>query len=316
MNKQLFRKSSLDQLQSPDQLDRMLTVTSLRGWVALIGIVTLIIAITIWGFIGSLPVNIYGQGILISSGGIQNINSNETGQITDIRVEPGDEVEKGEVVARLQQPELLAEIRTIEMQLEQLLSGENDENKEQIEELNEQLQLLRDQLYLTTRVVSPFSGKVIETKAKQGEFIDRGTPIISIERTGEEIRDLQAILYVSPDEGKKIHTGMDVKIEPSSILKENYGYLQGRVIDVSDFPSTIQGMMDTIGNEDLVRTLAGTGAPIQVTISLIPDQNTVSGYKWTSSEGPPISIQSGTLSNGMITIEDSPPIAKLFPQFK
>lgn len=316
MNKQLFRKTSLDQLQSPEQLDRLLTVTSLKGWIALVGTAVLITAIIIWSFIGSLSVNVYGQGILISSGGIQNIVSNENGQITDIRVEAGDEIEKGEAIARLKQPELLNEIRSVELQLDNLTATEKTQNQVQLEDLNERLENLRNQLNIATRVVSPFSGNVVEVKTKRGEFINRGMSVISMERTEGQLNALEAVFYVSLNDGKKIQPGMEVKIEPTSILKENYGYLLGRVTSVADFPSTFQGMMDMIGNEELVKTLSGSGAPVQVTVSLIPDQNTVSGYKWTSSDGPPVSVQSGTLSNGMITVEDAPPIAKIFPQFK
>lgn len=316
MNTKLFREKSLEQLQSPEQLDSLLTVTSLRGWVALVGTVVLLIAIIIWSFVGRLPVNVFGEGILISSGGIQNIITNENGQISDIKVEPGDVVEKGEIVARLEQPELLSKIRTVEIKLDQLKSGEKGQNQAQIKDLNEELKTLQNELTIATRVVSPFSGKVIEVKANRGQFIDKGTSIVSMERVGGELKDLQVLLYVSPEDGKKIQSGMEVKIVPSTVLKENYGYVLGKVNTVNEFSSTSQGMMDTIGNEELVKTLSGSGAPIQVTVSLVPDKNTVSGYKWTSTDGPPVSIQSGTLANGMITIEDSPPIAKIFPQFK
>lgn len=316
MNTQLFRKKSLEQLQSPDQLDSLLTVTSLRGWIALTGTVVLLIVILVWGFFGNLPVNVNGQGIFLSSGGIQNVISNENGQISDISVEPGDMVEKGQVVARLAQPEILDKIHSVEAQLDQLDSKGQGQNQAKWKDLKKELKSLQNELNMATRVISSFSGKVIEVKAKRGQFINKGTTIISIERVSGELNELQVLLYVSPEDGKKVHSGMEVKIEPSTILKENYGYLQGKVNTVNDFPSTAQGMLETIGNEELVKTLSGSGAPIQVTISLIPDKNTVSGYKWTSTDGPPVDIQSGTLANGLITIADSPPISRVFPQFK
>lgn len=316
MSKQLFRQSTLDQLQSPDQLDQLLTVTNFKSWIAFLGTGLLILAIIIWGFVGSIEESVYGDGILISSGGVQQINSNENGQISDISVAPGDEVEKGDVVARLDQPELLQEIRAIEAQIEQMDNTEANLYAVEIAQLTERLQALQTELQLSTRVVSPYSGKVVEVKANSGDFITKGTPVVSIERTGEQLRDLQAVFYVSPNDGNKIHAGMEVKIEPASISKETYGYLQGRVIEVANFPSTFQGMMNVIGNEDLVMALSGAGAPIEVTVSLIPDQQTESGYKWTSSSGPPVSIQSGTLSKGIITVEKSAPITKIFPQMK
>jgi len=315
-NQQLFRKASLESLESPEQLDRLLTVISWRSWIALAGVVALLGAIVVWGFAGSLPVNVYGQGILISSGGIQTIVATESGQVSDIRVGTGDFIEKGEVVARLQQPEILSEIQFTEAQLRSLLAAGAGDDQPLVRELREKLDALRDQLNLATRIVSPYSGKVVEVKVRRGEYIPRGAQVATIEQAGEQLNTLEAVLYVSPGDGKRIHPGMEVKLEAASISKETYGYLLGRVTRVNEFPSTFQGMVNVLGNEDLARTLAGAGAPIEVRVHLIPDAGTESGYKWSSSDGPPVPIQSGTLVNGIITVEDSPPLAKIFPQLK
>lgn len=316
MNKQLFRQRTLEQLESPEKLDELLKVTSLKSWIALIGTSVLIVAIIIWSILGTIEENVYGDGILISSGGVRNIHSHQSGQITDIGVSPGDEVEQGEVIARIDQPELLSEIVALEAQLEKLKHEDEEGFTQEMNELNEMLTVLENELYTATRVVSPYSGRVVEVKVSNGDYVNRGESIISIERMGDQLRDLQAIFYVSPNEGAKIHAGMEVKIEPASISKEAYGYLLGQVIDVANFPSTFQGMMNVIGNEDLVSELSGSGAPIEVTVSLIPDPQTESGYKWSSTTGPPVAIQSGTLSRGIITIEKSAPISKVFPQLK
>jgi multidrug efflux pump subunit AcrA (membrane-fusion protein) len=294
----------------------MLSVISWRSWIALTGVVVLLGAIIVWGFAGSLSVNVYGQGILISSGGIQTIVATESGQISDIRVGTGDFIEKGEVVARLQQPEILNEIQFTEAQLRSLLAAGAADGQPMVRELREKLDALRDRLSLATRIVSPYSGKVVEVKVKRGEYIPRGAQVVTIEQAGEQLNTLEAVLYVSPDEGKRIHPGMEVKLEAASISKETYGYLLGRVTRVNEFPSTFQGMVNVIGNEDLARTLAGSGAPIEVRVHLIPDPGTESGYKWSSSDGPPVAIQSGTLVRGIITVEKSPPLAKIFPQLK
>jgi len=294
----------------------MLSVISWRSWIALAGVVVLLGAIVVWGFAGSLSVNVYGQGLLISSGGIQTIVATEDGQISDIRVGTGDYIEKGEVVARLQQPEILNEIQFLEAQLRSLLAAGAEEGQPLVRELKEKLDALRDQLSLATRIVSPYSGKVVEVKVKRGEYIPRGTQVITVEQAGEQLNTLEAVLYVSPDDGKRIHPGMEVKLEAASISKETYGYLLGRVTRVNEFPSTFQGMVNVIGNEDLARTLAGSGAPIEVRVHLIPDPGTESGFKWSSSDGPPVAIQSGTLVRGIITVEKSPPLAKIFPQLK
>ena len=43
MQNKLFRKVALERLSSPEQLDQMMTVTSLRGWIALAAAIFLIL---------------------------------------------------------------------------------------------------------------------------------------------------------------------------------------------------------------------------------------------------------------------------------
>src|SRR5262249_6294354 len=44
-----FRKTALDRLSSSEQLDRLLQVTSPRGWIALVGLGLLLAASLLWG---------------------------------------------------------------------------------------------------------------------------------------------------------------------------------------------------------------------------------------------------------------------------
>ena len=49
----LYRKSSLERISSPEQLDKVLRVTSPMSWLALIAITVMIVIITIWSFVGN-----------------------------------------------------------------------------------------------------------------------------------------------------------------------------------------------------------------------------------------------------------------------
>lgn len=67
---QLFRKTSLDRLSSPEQLDALMQVTSPKGWVALLAIGGLLFMALLWGVWGSIPTRIMGTCILIDQAGI------------------------------------------------------------------------------------------------------------------------------------------------------------------------------------------------------------------------------------------------------
>ena len=60
---QIFRKVALDRLSSPEQLDKLLNVTSARAWLGLVAVALLLGAATVWGYLGSVTTKTGGQGV-------------------------------------------------------------------------------------------------------------------------------------------------------------------------------------------------------------------------------------------------------------
>lgn len=162
-------------------------------------------------------------------------------------------------------------------------------------------------------VFSPFSGRVLEVKLAEGSPVGAGASILTMEQTGSSVSDLEAVLYIAPLDGKKVKTNMDVQIAPSTVRQEEVGLMLGKVRSVADFPSSIEGMQRVLRNPQLVQQLAAGAAPIAVQASLTPSATTVSGYKWTSPDGPDTRIESGTLCTAAITVSKQRPIALVVP---
>ncbi len=95
MSSKIFRKVSLQRLSSPEQLDQMIQITDPRGWIALATLGGLLLTAILWSFFGSIPTQVKGRGILIKSGGVFEIVTIGSGQVTDVAVEVGDEVSEG-----------------------------------------------------------------------------------------------------------------------------------------------------------------------------------------------------------------------------
>ncbi|MFP4661664.1 MAG: NHLP bacteriocin system secretion protein [Halanaerobiales bacterium] len=307
MNKNIFRKRALERLRSPEQLDQLIRITSARSWLVALALALLLTSFIIWGFIGTIPTTINGQGILLKSGGIRNIVHLYEGKITDISVKPGDTVQEGDSIAIIEQYRLIEEI----LKLKDQLSQEND--KIVINELEEKISQLQDEHAYRATVTSPFSGRVVEVKKNIGDILYSDQTVASIELSGDAIKDLEGIIYVSPYDGKKIIPGMDVKISPSFVKKEEYGYILGKVISVSEFPATEQQMLRFLGSEELVEIFSRQGAPIEVRVEITMDDDYYSGYRWTSPEGPPLKINSGTLVTSLITTGEQRPIELIIP---
>jgi len=184
----------------------------------------------------------------------------------------------------------------------------------QLNEAERELARLQGDLNLQSTVATPYSGQVLEIMAEQGSVVDRGKPILTLSLAGKAVKDLEAVFYVPSIHGKKVKPGMDIQIVPSSVKREEFGYLLGRVTYVSDFPATPQGILRVLKNSALVETLTGQDAPYEVHADLIPDATNVSQYRWSSSGGPAMRIQSGTLATADVVVRNRRPILMVIPQ--
>jgi hypothetical protein len=82
---------------------------------------------------------------------------------------------------------------------------------------------------------------------------------------------------------------------------------------VAKYPATEQGMLALFNNPGLARELARGGPPIAVSVELLRDPATRSGYRWSSQAGRALEVNSGTLATATFTIEEQRPISLLIP---
>ena len=85
-------------------------VTDAKGWLALAAVALLLAAAVTWGMFGKVPNKVTASGVLIPAGGLADVVAMADGQLAALEVAPGDLVQKGQVVARIAQPELIAQI--------------------------------------------------------------------------------------------------------------------------------------------------------------------------------------------------------------
>lgn len=133
-----FRKSALEKLSTPEKLDQLIQVTNTRAWIALCTIGIALAAAIAWGCVGRVKTKINTAGILLG-GEVYDIVSTSQGQLVSLSIAVGDEVHKGQVIANIDQPELLQQVEAAEAalqerqyELEQLLAfGSKDSRLQQ-----------------------------------------------------------------------------------------------------------------------------------------------------------------------------------------
>jgi HlyD family secretion protein len=207
----------------------------------------------------------------------------------------------------------LAQIEAKQAELEIKQQEEIAASQTKIDDQDRAISESERDLKAKTEVVAPHTGRILEIMTEQGAVVSKGEPILSLDLTGRAVKDLEAVLYVPSLHGKQIRAGMPIFISPSTVKQEEYGLMLGKVTYVSDFPATSKGMQRVLKNDKLVVALAGQDAPYEIHADLIVDPETPSHYRWSSSSGPPLRIQSGTMATGNITIEAKRPIEMVIP---
>lgn len=162
-------------------------------------------------------------------------------------------------------------------------------------------------------IKSPVSGRVIEIKNVRGSNVTPGTRIASIEEEGSGLR---AVVFLTADEAKNVSTGMQVNLAPATVRRDELGTLIGNVASISKFPITREGMKTILGNDTLVSQFGASSPTYLVEVLLQVDQQTLSGYRWSSGEGPQFNLSAGTLLGAEVRIREHRPIDLVIPALR
>lgn len=477
----LFRKEALEQTASPEKLDQLVQIVSPQRWLSLAALGVLVVSGCAWGVFGRIPITVTGRGLIVYPGKVATIQTSSSGRIRSIEVEEGDLVQKGQLLATIDQTELQsqlklardklaqlklqdqaarvaqtqrdlldqttlaqqqqalqqelttvqsltpvlrekgvesiqrdrealqqrlqnlrdvlpvyrqrwqarqeahkqgalskdmvfqaqqeylnaqAQLNDVESQLKQLDVKEADAQRQYLSNLNQINQLqaqikaletraatqleqdlaavnnrqkeiqdtertiaqLELQLREDSQIISDRNGKLVEISAKPGQQIDPGMAIGAIapcEASKSESScpfdgtdpELAGVVFLPVGDGKKIREGMTVQVTPTSVKREEYGGIIGKVNRVSTFPVTQQGAANVAGLSEVLPEVMNQGAYLAVFVELEP-ASTVSGYRWSSSAGPQLPITQGMTTTARITVEERAPISYVLPILK
>ena len=207
----------------------------------------------------------------------------------------------------------IAEIATQRSSLARNLSERADARAAALDDIRRQISEIEGQREGSTLIRSPYAGRVLEIASNNGDVVSPGRQVLTIEN---EARPLEAVIYVSGLEGKRIKPGMEVRISPSTVKAEEYGFMLAKVRKVGDFPVSPEGLRRVLRNDSLVEALSGKGTSVEVQIELMADPTMPSGFKWSSSVGPPTAVFSGTLATATVVVERRRPISLVIPVLK
>jgi multidrug efflux pump subunit AcrA (membrane-fusion protein) len=165
---------------------------------------------------------------------------------------------------------------------------------------------------VTREVTSSFAGQVVSIAVSTGQIVGVGSQVITMERTEGGSDRLVAMLFVSSRDVAGIIPGQSVTLAVSSAPAAAFGLLRGRVSSISQYPLTSLEISALVGGDLPIGPLEVGGAPYLVTVSLLTDNATVTGYSWTTAGGPPTALALQVPAAGTVTLGTFAPITLLF----
>ena len=282
-----FRKAALEKLSTPEKLDQLITVTSPKGWIALLTItIALGVGLT-WSFFGNVKTKLNVVGVILG-GEIHEVVATSQGQLIDLKVNIGDIIKEDDVIATIEQPDLFQQIEEVkatlkerEFDLQQLLSYGNKDMRLQeelvkqqrisielqIQSENKKLEFLKNQLKTEKDLLS--QGLITKTQAVNTEQ--------KIEGVKNSIESLKGQLVQTSSQ--KLNLGFDLQ-QKININKQRISESERR-LDQLEERYDIQTNIRSSYSGEVVEVLTDAGVIVGQGTPLfkLKNQNHVSGDK-------------------------------------
>ena len=101
-SKETREQEARERFRPPERLDRVLSVTTARAWLALAVLMIMVAAVVAWAVLGEISTYVRAEGIFLNRGGmVFDAVASGDGRLTRIIPAVGDAVEKDDLVAEL-----------------------------------------------------------------------------------------------------------------------------------------------------------------------------------------------------------------------
>ncbi|MET3127743.1 HlyD family secretion protein [Arcicella rosea] len=106
-----FRKSALEKLSTPEKLDQLIKVTGPKAWIALFTVFLALSTGIGWAVVGRVKTKLNAVGVVLG-GEVHEVVATSQGQLVKLSVAIGTNVKEGDIIAEIQQPELIQQIES------------------------------------------------------------------------------------------------------------------------------------------------------------------------------------------------------------
>ncbi len=262
-------------------------------WLAAIIVLIAAAGALAWCFAGTLVRSVQITGVVFPQYGIEQVTSERTGLVSYVQVEVGDMVQAGDLIAIIPQEELLQEIR----------------DAQAAQASAEELAALYSDYQAASMIYTPVSGRVVDL-VSPGSRIQPGELVAGITSSNISSNEAEIRAYVPSTVAQSIQKGMEVRVYPGTAGTEEYGYVQGLVSDISDYPITETDISDALGRFYTSELIPENENIVEIRVTLLGGAEGTTGA-WSRAEGGSLAIETGTLCRMEVITSETTPWAYL-----
>jgi HlyD family secretion protein len=143
-DKKLFRRQALERFASPDNLEQLMPVAGAKDWLLIVVAGALLVLFGVWCVAGSVPTIATGRGIILRPSQMTQAQAIAAGRILTLRVHTGDRVKEGDLIATLDQSDIVKRIEQTRLGVQAL--EDQDRRKNESESSQVALQSQQDDM--------------------------------------------------------------------------------------------------------------------------------------------------------------------------
>lgn len=305
MDSNIFRKTALDRLAAPEQLNQQVKVMRPATWIILLALVLVFVTAIVWMIIGNITTSTKLQGVIFPNSNVETVMATSVSLVQDVIVRPGDQVNVGDVIAVVRDDTALGEIVSMKEALTGMTPG-TPEYKSLAQQTDDAVTR-----YVRSSVIKCSYAGYIQSVAARNTALNPGDQIATIMVVDPASSYNEVSLFVPKEMVSSLRLGMSAQISPSYAPRETYGYMLGVITYISSVPVSEETILNHMGTLEYVSGILPKSSSVEVRVRLNIDSASANHYQWSNPMGERVDINIGSICNVQIITRNYHPIELL-----
>ena len=257
-----YRSEALEHLVKREHIDGLAKVTVPYDWLALILLAVACAAIVGWGALGKIERTVRADALIVVPDDRRAVVAAADGRVAEFLVVPGDRVNEGGPIARLEIPELgrrlSAALERERVMVQELAGAAPDaEMNRMLIDARAEVAGLTAMIARDSVIASPYAGEVFERRLSPGAIVTAGEEVARI-RVGPSAAPI-AVALLPPARAGKVQPGASARLRCEGA--RGAAVLETAIADVSPPPMALRARLANAGLDSGARHMLLLAVP-------------------------------------------------------